>query len=136
VREARLNNEYKELQRSSRLAKIHTIGGNDLCADQYIPARRDLRPNKPNTQSSSIDSFKYRRRPSKTEHSRIQTISLISLGSRAAVETQLIIAQKLKYVTAEQLEEALTLSDEIKRMTYVLSSKLKEYFPLYTSHSI
>lgn len=48
----------------------------------------------------------------------------ISMGSPVEVETQRIIAQKLKYVTEELLNKALILSDEIKRMTYVLSSKL------------
>ena len=49
----------------------------------------------------------------------------ISYGSRAEAETQLIIAQRLNYITKSQLEEALDLSNEIKRMTHTLISKLK-----------
>lgn len=49
----------------------------------------------------------------------------IAQGSRAEVETQILIAQRLGYVTTEKAEQLLNLSDEIKRMTHSLVSKLK-----------
>lgn len=49
----------------------------------------------------------------------------IASGSRAEVETQLIIAQKQGYISETELKEALALSNEIKRMTHALISKLK-----------
>jgi len=48
----------------------------------------------------------------------------IASGSRAEVETQLLIANKLGYITKSDLDEALALSNEIKRMTHSLMSKL------------
>lgn len=49
----------------------------------------------------------------------------IASGSRAEVETQLILAQRLNYITEPQLKEALDLANEIKRMTHALNNKLK-----------
>lgn len=49
----------------------------------------------------------------------------IASGSRAEVETQLILANKLGYISEAELNKALELSNEIKRMTHSLISKLK-----------
>ena len=49
----------------------------------------------------------------------------ISMGSRAEVETQLMIAQRLGYISLTDLDKTLELSNEIKRMTHSLVSKLK-----------
>lgn len=49
----------------------------------------------------------------------------ISQGSRAEVETQLMIAQRLSCITNDELESALSLSNEIKRMIHILGKKLK-----------
>ena len=49
----------------------------------------------------------------------------IASGSRAEVETQLMIAARLGYISDDELNKALSLSVEIKRMTHSLSSKLK-----------
>jgi four helix bundle protein len=49
----------------------------------------------------------------------------IASGSRSEVETQLILAQRLGYITQPQLKEARDLANEIKRMTHSLISKLK-----------
>ncbi|NCO59494.1 MAG: four helix bundle protein [Deltaproteobacteria bacterium CG_4_8_14_3_um_filter_51_11] len=48
----------------------------------------------------------------------------IAQGSRAEVETQLMIAQRLGYVPQQQAEQILNLSEEIKRMVYSLTAKL------------
>ena len=48
----------------------------------------------------------------------------IAQGSRAEVETQTLIALKLGYVTQQQIEEMLSLLDEISRMLNTLRSKL------------
>ena len=47
-----------------------------------------------------------------------------SKGSLAEVETQLLIAQGLDYVTAEDLIPAYELREEISKMIYTLSKKL------------
>jgi four helix bundle protein len=49
----------------------------------------------------------------------------IASGSRAEVETQLLIAQKLGYTEDSEVKNALALSNEIKRMTHALIPKLK-----------
>lgn len=49
----------------------------------------------------------------------------ISAGSRAEVETQLILAHEFNYISDGELAKALELADEIKRMTHSLISKLK-----------
>ena len=49
----------------------------------------------------------------------------IAQGSRAEVETQIMIAQRLGYLPRQQTEQILNLSEEIKRMTYSLTAKLK-----------
>ncbi|WP_076791112.1 four helix bundle protein [Chlorobium sp. KB01] len=48
----------------------------------------------------------------------------IAQGSRAEVETQLMIAQRLGYLPQEKAEQILNLSEEIKRMIYALTAKL------------
>lgn len=48
----------------------------------------------------------------------------IAQGSRAEVETQLMIAQRLGYLPQEKTEQILNLSEEIKRMIYSLTAKL------------
>lgn len=50
----------------------------------------------------------------------------IAMGSRAEVETQLMIAQRLGYLPSTELDQILDLTDEIKRMTHSLVSRLKE----------
>lgn len=49
----------------------------------------------------------------------------IASGSRAEVETQLILAKKLAYISEAELNNALDLSNEIKRMTHALIFKLR-----------
>ncbi|MGI0483731.1 four helix bundle protein [Geminocystis sp. CENA526] len=48
----------------------------------------------------------------------------IAQGSRAEVETQIMIAQRLGYLKKEQTTSILNLSEEIKRMIYALTAKL------------
>ena len=48
----------------------------------------------------------------------------IAQGSRAEVETQTLIAQRLGYVTEIQIKEILSLLDEISRMLNTLRAKL------------
>jgi len=48
----------------------------------------------------------------------------IAQGFRAEVETQIMIAQQLNYLTHQQTEPILSLSEEIKRMLYLLTNKL------------
>jgi len=48
----------------------------------------------------------------------------IAQGSRAEVETQLMIAQRLGYLSQEKAEQILNISEEIKRMIYSLTAKL------------
>ena len=48
----------------------------------------------------------------------------IAQGSRAEVETQIMIARRLNYISQVQKEMILSLSDEIKRMAYSITSKL------------
>jgi four helix bundle protein len=50
----------------------------------------------------------------------------IATGSLYEVETQLIIASNLKYVTEEKLTIIEALSTEISKMLHVLSNKIKE----------
>jgi len=49
----------------------------------------------------------------------------IAQGSRAEVETQIMIAQRLHYISQQQTDQILALSEEIKRMMYSLTAKLK-----------
>lgn len=49
----------------------------------------------------------------------------IAQGSRAEVETQTLIAQRLGYVTESQIKEILSLLDEISRMLNTLRTKLQ-----------
>ena len=48
----------------------------------------------------------------------------ISTGSLFEVETQLIIAERLNFLTSDQTEKVLQKSDEIVRMTKSLKNKL------------
>jgi len=48
----------------------------------------------------------------------------IAQGSRAEVETQIMIAQRLHYISQQQMDQILALSEEIKRMIYSLRAKL------------
>ncbi|NBO63968.1 MAG: four helix bundle protein [Acidobacteria bacterium] len=48
----------------------------------------------------------------------------IAQGSRAEVETQLMVAQRLGYLSSQNATEILNLTEEIKRMIYSLTAKL------------
>ena len=48
----------------------------------------------------------------------------ISTGSMFEVETQLIIAEKLNYLTKDQAEKVMSKSNELVRMTKSLKNKL------------
>ena len=48
----------------------------------------------------------------------------IAQGSRAETETQIILAQRLNYISQEQSNAVLELANEIKRMTHSLMNKL------------
>ena len=48
----------------------------------------------------------------------------IAQGSRAEVETQLMIAVRLGYLTQQEAEPSLQLAEEIKRMIHALRNKL------------
>ena len=48
----------------------------------------------------------------------------VAKGSVSELETQLIICQRIQYLTAEQTEKAFTLSDEVRRM---LSKLIQAY---------
>jgi four helix bundle protein len=50
---------------------------------------------------------------------------LIAFGSGSELETQVLIAQNLEYVTKQNLQNTADLLDEIMRMLNVLTSKLK-----------
>ena len=47
-------------------------------------------------------------------------------GSKYELETQLLICEKLNYLTKEQISKAMNLSEEIGRMLNVLIAKLGE----------
>lgn len=49
----------------------------------------------------------------------------IAQGSRAEVETQTLIAQRLGYVTQSQITEIISLLEEISKMINTLRAKLK-----------
>ncbi|MDL2243742.1 four helix bundle protein [Bacteroidales bacterium OttesenSCG-928-J19] len=40
----------------------------------------------------------------------------IALGSASELETQLVIANNLEYITLKELEELITLNDEVRKM--------------------
>ena len=48
----------------------------------------------------------------------------IAQGSRAEVETQIMIANRLGYLSPQVTEQVLNLTEEIKRMIYSLIAKL------------
>ncbi len=48
----------------------------------------------------------------------------IARGSLSEVETQLIIAHRLKYLDASQLNEVMSIHDEVSRMLRALQKKL------------
>jgi four helix bundle protein len=59
----------------------------------------------------------------------------IAQGSRAEVETRLLIASQLGYATRESIDPILDKLEEVKRMTYSLKKKLSpSHSPLPTSH--
>jgi four helix bundle protein len=59
----------------------------------------------------------------------------IAQGSRAEVETRLLIASQLGYATRESIAPILDKLEEVKRMTYSLKKKLSpSHSPLPTSH--
>ena len=49
----------------------------------------------------------------------------VAKGSNAELVTQLLICQRLQYLTAAQIKTAMDLSDEIGRMLTVLTGRLQ-----------
>ncbi len=50
----------------------------------------------------------------------------ISQGSRAELQTQLLICEKLDYLTREETKKALLLTEEIGKMMFSLTKKLSD----------
>ncbi len=50
----------------------------------------------------------------------------IAQGSKAELQTQILICERLRYVSREQTKTALLLSEEVGKLIYLLSKKLKE----------
>ena len=50
----------------------------------------------------------------------------ISLGSSFEVETQLLIAQKIGYISEEKYEEMFSKVDEIEKITNAIITKIRE----------
>lgn len=49
-----------------------------------------------------------------------------SYGSAAELETQIIIAHKINYLTSEQLKNLSSVTESIKKMLYVLIQKINK----------
>ncbi|MCX6078800.1 MAG: four helix bundle protein [Chloroflexi bacterium] len=49
----------------------------------------------------------------------------IANGSRAEMETQILLAQRLNYVTSDTANQILSLSEEVSRLLYGLMNSLK-----------
>ncbi|MEW6556862.1 MAG: four helix bundle protein [Elusimicrobiota bacterium] len=47
------------------------------------------------------------------------------MGSCAELETQLLLAKDLKYISVEESEKAISLVNEVNKMLIVLTKKLK-----------
>jgi four helix bundle protein len=60
--------------------------------------------------------------------SRAEYLNFLSItqGSRAEVETQLLIAKRLGYLTPEELAPVLTVLNEINRMISTISRRLRD----------
>ena len=50
----------------------------------------------------------------------------IALGSRAELQTQLLICERLAYLTREQTRRALLLTEEMGKMLHALSATLQQ----------
>ena len=53
----------------------------------------------------------------------IQFLS-IAQGSRAELQTQILLCERLNYLTREQTKPALVLTEEVGKMAYALKQKL------------
>ncbi len=49
----------------------------------------------------------------------------IAQGSNAEIETQLLICSRLGYLSVEEMQEALSMQEEISKMLRILIKKLK-----------
>ena len=50
---------------------------------------------------------------------------VVARGSKFELETQILICERLHYITAEQAQQALAISDEVGRMLNALIRSLK-----------
>jgi len=50
----------------------------------------------------------------------------VARGSKAELETQLLIAERLQYLPYEQISGALTMCDDIGRMLHSLINRIKQ----------
>lgn len=57
----------------------------------------------------------------------------IAQGSRAEVETQVIIANRLRYIDDNKTEQLLSMLTEIAKMLYALSSRLRTQIDVLNS---
>ncbi len=50
----------------------------------------------------------------------------IAQGSKAELQTQILICERLQYLTREQTKRSLMLTEEVGKLTYLLKKKLNE----------
>ena len=63
-----------------------------------------------------------------TRKSKAEYLNFLSIaqGSRAEVETQMLIAQRLRYVTSDETTPVLSLLNEINRMISAIKRRLNQ----------
>ena len=110
------------------MAKGHGSCGASLQSHTTLPERRTLRFDKPGQESSSFYSLEHRRRAGPDLSSTKEFLHHLSMayGSLREVETQVLIAERLRYLTQEEARNLMEPAAEVGRLLNGLSSALRK----------
>ena len=107
-----------------RLAEVYGFDRGDLDSFERFSSRRALRFDKSDSASRGFNSIEHRRGPRRRTTSDFLRHLSIAYGSLLETETQLLIAQRLKYLTRTKVNEAMMQTSEVGRLLNGLMTSL------------
>jgi len=117
------------IPRPDRLAKSNDQGDRDLSCHTRFPSRGNVRPGQPAETISRVRREQDCRRAGKIVEGRVPTFLGQARGSLIEMETQLVIARNLGFLSSNTIAALIGLSGEVSRLPHGLMKSLQPAEP-------
>jgi hypothetical protein len=108
--------DVKELSRSGGLEEINRVGGGNLSRFEQLCSGRAVWLDSPGSTGSDIGTFEHRGGSARTGTGEFLQFLSVASGSLAELETELILANRLGMLRAEETERLLEESETVSKM--------------------